>query len=91
MKKLKLKVMSALIIGSAVVGICYPTQIAVAADGNLTDATVQSYEDQIADIQRKKEQALNALTNIQNDKTSTWNTITELDKVIGTTLDDETG
>lgn len=82
MKKLKLKVMSALIIGSAVVGICYPTQIAVAADGNLTDATVQSYEDQIADIQRKKEQALNALTNIQNDKTSTWNTITELDKVI---------
>lgn len=82
MKKLKLKVMSALIIGSAVVGICYPTQIAVAADGNLTDATVQSYEDQIADIQRKKDQALNALTNIQNDKTSTWNTITELDKVI---------
>lgn len=82
MKKLKLKVMSALIIGSAIVGICYPTQIAVAADGNLTDATVQSYEDQIADIQRKKDQALNALTNIQNDKTSTWNTITELDKVI---------
>ena len=82
MKKLKLKVMSALILGSAIVGICYPTQIAVAADGNLTDATVQSYEDQIADIQRKKDQALNALTNIQNDKTSTWNTITELDKVI---------
>ena len=82
MKKLKLKVMSALIIGSAIVGICYPTQIAVAADGELTDATVQSYEDQIADIQRKKDQALDALTDIQNDKTSTWNTITELDKVI---------
>lgn len=74
--------MSAILIGSAVVAICYPMQIAVAADGELTDATVQSYEDQIADIQRKKDQALDELASIQTDKSNTWNTITELDKVI---------
>ncbi len=82
MKKFKLKIMSAIIIGSAIVGICYPTQITVAADGELTDATVQSYEDQIADIQRKKDQALDELASIQTDKSNTWSTITELDKVI---------
>ena len=82
MKKFKLKIMSAIIIGSAIVGICYPTQITVAADGELTDATVQSYEDQIADIQRKKDQVLDELASIQTDKSNTWSTITELDKVI---------
>lgn len=78
MKKLKLKILSAVIASSALVGICYPTY----ADDTLTDATVQSYEDQIAAIQWKKQQALDALADIESDKNSTWNTIAELDKVI---------
>lgn len=81
MKKLKLKIMSAALVGSAVVGICNPAQT-VFADNGLTDATVQSYEDQIADIQRKKDQALNQLSSIQSSKSSTWQSITELDSVI---------
>lgn len=80
MKKLKLNIMAAVIVGCAVVGICDPSKAVFA--GELTDATVQSYEDQIAAIQKKKDQALNALTDIQSSKSSTWSTITELDKVI---------
>ncbi len=80
MKKLKLNIMAAVIVGCAVVGICDPSKTVFA--GELTDATVQSYEDQIAAIQKKKDQALNALTDIQSSKSSTWSTITELDKVI---------
>lgn len=80
MKKLKLKIMSAALVGSAVVGICNPAM--VFADNTLTDATVQSYEDQIADIQRKKDQALSQLSSIQSSKSSTWQSITELDNVI---------
>lgn len=78
MKKLKYKILSAALAGTSLLAFCFP----VLAGEGLTDATVQSYEDQIAEIARKKEAALNALSDIQSEKSSTWSTIAELDNII---------
>ncbi len=47
-----------------------------------TDATVQSYEEQLAAIEQKKQDALDALDNIESEKGETWNTMAELDNLI---------
>ncbi len=78
MKKTKLKLITAVFFASAMIASVVPSY----AGSNLTDATVQSYEDQIADIQRKKDEALSALESIEREQASTWNKITELDNII---------
>lgn len=52
----------------------------VASDN--TDATVQSYEDQLAEIAWKKQQALNELSDIDSDRTNTYNDALKLDEII---------
>jgi len=47
-----------------------------------TDATVQSYEDQLKEIAWKKQQALNELGNIDSDRTATYNDAMKLDEII---------
>lgn len=49
----------------------------VASDN--TDATVQSYEDQLAEIAWKKQQALNELSDIDSDRTNTYNDALKLE------------
>lgn len=51
------------------------------SSGN-TDTTVQSYEDQLAEIAWKKQQALTELGNIDSDRTSTYNDALKLDQII---------
>lgn len=47
-----------------------------------TDATVQSYEDQLQEIAWKKQQALNELGSIDSDRTATYNDAMKLDEII---------
>lgn len=47
-----------------------------------TDATVQSYEDQLKEIAWKKQQALNELGSIDSDRTATYNDALKLDEII---------
>ncbi len=47
-----------------------------------TDATVQSYEDQLQEIAWKKQQALNELGSIDSDRTATYNDALKLDEII---------
>lgn len=53
-----------------------------AASQNATDATVKSYEDQLAEIAWRKQQALTELGNIDSDRTSTYNDALKLDEII---------
>ncbi|MBQ4097297.1 MAG: peptidoglycan DD-metalloendopeptidase family protein [Clostridia bacterium] len=48
----------------------------------VTDSTVQAYEQQIADIKKKQEEALNKLYAAQNDKTSATSELHAIDEVI---------
>ncbi len=47
-----------------------------------TDTTVQSYEDQLAEIAWKKQQALTELGNIDSDRTATYKDALKLDEII---------
>ena len=47
-----------------------------------TDATVKSYEDQLAEIAWKKQQALTELGNIDSDRNSTYNDALKLDQIL---------
>ncbi len=47
-----------------------------------TDATVQSYEDQLADISAHIKQAQNDLAYIRGQKSSTWEEVAKLDELI---------
>ncbi len=47
-----------------------------------TDATVQSYEEQLAAIEQKKQAAQEALDNLAEEKGETWSTMAELDNLI---------
>ncbi len=55
----------------------------VLAAGNLTDATVKSYEDQLASIQAKKKEALSVLAQIEDQQNYTYSEMERLDEVIG--------
>lgn len=52
------------------------------AGNGLTDATVQSYEDQLAALAQKQQQALNQLAEIRSDKSDTWTEMAALDEVM---------
>lgn len=54
----------------------------ILANENLTDATVQSYEDQLAALERKQQQALDDLARIRDNKSETWSEIVALDEVL---------
>ncbi len=55
--------------------------MSVSSDG-LTDATVMSYEEQLADLQRKQEQAQEQLEGIQYEKNTAWSDIQRYDEAI---------
>jgi len=55
---------------------------AMADNPGLTDATVQSYEDQLAALAYKQQQALNELAEIRGDKSNTWTEMGKLDEII---------
>lgn len=54
----------------------------ILANEGLTDATVQSYEDQLAALERKQQQALNELADIRSQQSATWVEIGALDEVM---------
>ena len=58
------------------------TPITAGNGTNLTDATVQSYEEQLAALSRKQQQALNELAEIRNDKSETWTEMGKLDELM---------
>lgn len=76
MKNRTLKSVSAVLALSLLLGM--PT---LAGDG-LTDATVQSYEDQLASIQQKQEQALEELDEIRASKSEAWMEIGKYDELL---------
>jgi len=55
---------------------------ALADNTGLTDATVQSYEDQLAALAYKQQQALNELEEIRGNKSDTWTEMGKLDELI---------
>ncbi len=67
---------SALLAGVLLLGM--PT---LAGDG-LTDAAVQSYEDQLADLQLKQERALAELEDIRSSKSEAWMEIGKYDELL---------
>ena len=78
MKKNTLKrVLTAVLACTMILGIP-----ALADNSGLTDATVQSYEDQLAALAYKQQQALNELAEIRGDKSSTWTEMGKLDELI---------
>ncbi len=52
------------------------------AGNGLTDATVQSYEEQLAALERKQQQALAELGEIRSDKSNAWEEMSALDRVM---------
>lgn len=78
MKRKKLIRTAAGILASAAVLLMGASSISSAP----TDATVQSYEDQLQEIAWKKQQALNELGSIDSDRTATYNDALKLDEII---------
>ena len=56
--------------------------VALNTGAELTDATVKSYEEQIAGVAKKIAQAQNELAAIHNEQSSTWQEINKLDELI---------
>ncbi|MBQ4592268.1 MAG: peptidoglycan DD-metalloendopeptidase family protein [Clostridia bacterium] len=78
MKNTPLKSVSVLAASAMLVLSGLPT---LAGDG-LTDATVRSYEDQLASLQQKQEQALNELDGIRSSQSEAWMEIGKYDELL---------
>ena len=78
MKNTPLKSVSVLAASAMLVLSGLPT---MAGDG-LTDATVRSYEDQLASLQQKQEQALNELDGIRSSQSEAWMEIGKYDELL---------
>ncbi len=76
MKNKTLKSVSAVLVSALLLSM--PT---FAGDG-LTDATVQSYEDQLSSLQQKQEQALNELDEIRESQSEAWMEIGKYDELL---------
>lgn len=76
-KNLFKRILTAVLAAAMAVGIP-----AMADNPGLTDATVQSYEDQLAALAYKQQQALNELAEIRGDKSNTWTEMGKLDELI---------
>ena len=76
MRNKTLKSVSALMVSALLLGL--PT---LAGDG-LTDATVQSYEDQLALLQQKQEKALAELDGIRQGQSEAWMEIGKYDELL---------
>ena len=77
MKNKTITRITAVLLTAATIGL---TGTTVSSDN--TDAKVQSYEDQLAEIAWKKQQALNELSDIDSDRTNTYNDALKLDEII---------
>jgi len=70
-------------ITSAILAIGFAAGIPALADnGHLTDATVKSYEEQLAELARKQQQALNELSEIRDSKSDTWTEMGKIDELM---------
>lgn len=55
------------------------------SDNSATDATVQSYEDRLADAAAKQEAALDELDRIRNEQSNVWDELNQYDTLINIT------
>ena len=79
MKKRQIKVIAAILTASVLM------TSPIYSDNTATDATVQSYEDRLADAAAKQQSALEELDRIRNEQSNVWEELNQYDTLINIT------
>jgi len=77
-KKIFSKIIASIVLSVILVVSCMP----IYAGNGLTDATVKSYEEQLAEIARRKKEAENALASLRATQSDIWTEIAAIDQVL---------
>lgn len=79
---MKIKNLKRIAAAGLAVALAIGTPIYAGNGDGLTDATVQSYEDQLAALSQRQQQAMNELADIRSSKSDTWTEMGKLDELM---------